>query len=955
MNPLKIEQSIKLASHWLFSVSGLPTSLTLYWVKLLPILFGEKLSKERILLLALRKHKVQDDHNESVKTMAFALLSLVSEKAQENHQLNANRKLSQQLNQLNESFSIDQQQVNTLVKYYKKALINDGDRMIISIPGSIFPLVIDHLVRWILVWTLFPDFPDIFWTINYALLPITLLALSWWNSRKVKRYNQLVLENYGELNQFKLKTSHNAVQYSILTFLVLISILSAYILAGDQDRIIIVFTTLLGYLIYYGIYLGNFSQKRLREKSLIDQMDDVHRYGEALDADANDAAIIEVETKVKAAKGRMDAYVLESALFGALSFSGFLQIMAEDLVSFQNLEDFAFHSFQLVQHFVLWKPDAMAENLSALTTKQDLFSLISVETLVCSILFLAVIASRLRVSDMIDQITHDLTLARAFNVKEENLLFQKGKEDEKLEMYNEKIRDHLITSEKGVLEMNPAAEYMRFFRNAGILTFFIILLSSSLFISSFLGWIFFLAGISSLVYFNRKALGHLSEKLLVSARWLVLRRGTAFLAASTFAFILGFLLRTLVGWHHTDWLIFSSVILLGIYLFIWIAFIPQYDERFQGKFKLENTGWWGNVRLIWGAVTFILVLGITLKLLDLPGAGILIGISTTLFSIILIALGRQMTVAPGAGILLGIAMSMLSFGIGFKIMHFPGSAVLVTIGSALTILTNAFIQLRYTRPRLMGWLYTITILAFLAGYVMKMIHLPGAGPAGIVGWTFLVFTIIFNIWYKPVIRAIHLMLMKSFLFIMMIAILVIGSNKYGELAYDHYTLEPEFLNRISRFVHDDFPMHYEIINQQNEPKTFRAEIEHHLREGQWYQNTVPYYTDIHHFIYTWDHEMAHHIYFNYKDSVNLNLGYQFAKNANQSIKLNDFPIKSPYEKGPFYLPLLEPLLLMNLGKKEEAYSTAEKLKNQLKSMGADEYELQKDLEKVYANRKQNDL
>ena len=68
--------------------------------------------------------------------------------------------------------------------------------------------------------------------------------------------------------------------------------------------------------------------------------------------------------------------------------------------------------------------DANQVVISHLMEKKSLFSLVSVETLLCSLFFLMVIAARLRFSNIIDRVNRALNIAKAYNQKEE-LLYEK--------------------------------------------------------------------------------------------------------------------------------------------------------------------------------------------------------------------------------------------------------------------------------------------------------------------------------------------------------------------------------------------------------------------------------------------------------------------------------------------------------------------------------------------------
>jgi hypothetical protein len=185
---------------------------------------------------------------------------------------------------------------------------------------------------------------------------------------------------------------------------------------------------------------------RIQENDLVKQLEEKKLNTALLNVDENDEYIVWLETKLNSSTSRLEAYVLESALFGALTFSGFLQIMATDLVSFKDLENFASYIFTTSQAFINLDWNQLEVGVAGLNSKVSLFCLISLESLICSIFFLAVIASRLKLSDIADRVRTSINLAKAYNAKEE--AFQEenqadGKLKERLEVLTSKVNEQL--------------------------------------------------------------------------------------------------------------------------------------------------------------------------------------------------------------------------------------------------------------------------------------------------------------------------------------------------------------------------------------------------------------------------------------------------------------------------------------------------------------------------------
>jgi hypothetical protein len=132
------------------------------------------------------------------------------------------------------------------------------------------------------------------------------------------------------------------------------------------------------------------------------------------------------------------------------------------------------------------------------------------ETLFCALFFLSVIASRLRYTKMTEEIDNLVRLARNFNDKEEevhNLVLQGLGDKEvqanlrrRLQSLGIKINQYLERANELLTKARPILVYMSVFRNLGVITFIFILITSSLFFSKTLAFIFLLFSIVAYVY-----------------------------------------------------------------------------------------------------------------------------------------------------------------------------------------------------------------------------------------------------------------------------------------------------------------------------------------------------------------------------------------------------------------------------------------------------------------------
>ncbi|MFY0688970.1 MAG: hypothetical protein JXQ90_17500 [Cyclobacteriaceae bacterium] len=937
MNPQKAETIIKVASGWLFSIPGIPSSLKKYWVHILPILFSDWLSKERVILMALRKNKA-DEIAQDVATTSIALLQLAWERSKTEHDKGLAGLLEHLIQTKLDQLGVDLEEVVSLSKSYQKRIESEDNRIAIAIPSSINPLVFDHLARWVTIWLFWGNFEEWFWVINLLLIPIAVLGYAIIRTRKASAYNKLLIEVHGGQSFLKPVPSHNAMQYTILAVIVLVNIMATNILvAADEVGSAEMWAILIGMSIYFILYIRNLSIIKINEGQLVSRLHEVHKYGEHLSHDENDQVIIEVETKLRSIRSRLEAYVLESALFGALSFSGFLQIMAEELVSFKDLEDFATHSYSLFKSFLEPNWELMQQSAQSLSSKSDLFALISVESLVCSILFLAVIASRLRVNDIIDRMTRHLDLARAFNVKEENLVHKQGQsalDQENLSSYNQHIFDNLLACEQGLIEIAPSTSYMRYFRNAGIFTFLIILISSALFISGFLSWVFAVAGILSIVYFNRKEIVQKLSDLLVWIRWMFIRRGFVFLLGSIASMIVGFMLRTQFKFEWTDPFIATGFSLLGVFLFVWIVLIPHHDSKFQSQYNIESKSWWETLRFFWGLGSLMVAIAFLFVFLDWQGAWAIMGISLTSIAAIIVMVAPRMVTPKWAGMIGGIAIAAMIVGIMFKAFSLPGAAALAGLGITVVAILNLFLQIRVVRPVQMGIVRGVGGSASLMAMLFKFLHLPGAGEMLILGIIMMVITLAWSVIGKSWQEPIHHMFVKSFLFITMISISAVLPGGFGERGYEHYTFDQSALGRIeslsrsidviSRNLDDELDLDARGVN-----------LDEVFELLDWYDEfskSLPLPDDRRKLIQKM-YSIANRLYEQSTNRDDLTIGYQLVTTA------NEMTLKNPHhfallsinwrydekENVPLLLGSLEPLFLEKLDKPNEAEHARKRL------------------------------
>ncbi len=492
------------------------------------------------------------------------------------------------------------------------------NRRSIFIGSDIRILILDYVLRWSLLGLY--EAGDInlnawFWLLQaFGITGITLL-LGYRLSNHNRKMIEQLLSKYGDIRDFTLKLKYSSGQYTILAFLGGSGVFISYIAdaTSGSPETAGIFATI-GLTIFYTLFIKRFSTGRFTETEFLKQRNLWPDYESLIDPDINDEAIADSENKLNSITSKLDAYVLESALLGALSFSGFLQIMAANILSFEDLEKFGNSVNQFITNLILFDWDANQVILAELAAKKSLFSLVSVETLVCSLFFMMVIAARLRFSNVGDKIQYFISVAKAYNQKEE-LLIEKGEKEKwvkRLDKINRKIRDNLKLADEYLTIIEPINTYLLYFRNGGIIMFFLILITCSLFISGIILWIFLAFAVFALLHFNSKSLNSLvvnwKEILsdLMINKWYVLP-GSAFILV-----ILGYILRIFFLVENTDFLIAAGTVILGIYIFLDIIIIPIESKDVKKGFQ-RHTGlrreWWPMAKWLLGIAVLLFFTG----------------------------------------------------------------------------------------------------------------------------------------------------------------------------------------------------------------------------------------------------------------------------------------------------------------------------------------------------------
>ena len=222
--------------------------------------------------------------------------------------------------------------------------------------------------------------------------------------------------------------------------------------------------------------------------------------------DANDLEIVRLETDKISLTQRVDTYTLESTLFGALSFSGFLTIIASEKAVLAGVRELITDLAQIAGMILKFDFTHFGPPIAGLGNEMALLAGIGVETLICSMFFLSVIVSRLRFNDVLKRVDYAVRIAGAYNDKEEevyNLVLQghdAAKLRDRLKTLKQKITEAVYHAEESFRDLRPIVNYMWVFRNLGLISFLLILITGALWVSPILAAIFTSLSILAFAY-----------------------------------------------------------------------------------------------------------------------------------------------------------------------------------------------------------------------------------------------------------------------------------------------------------------------------------------------------------------------------------------------------------------------------------------------------------------------
>lgn len=571
----------------------------------------------------------------------------------------------------------------------------------VKVPGTLKIIVLDYCLRWVSLWMYqtgitsgigdkilgVGDDNGFFFIVQFLIIPIIVMAIAFFRDKYInKRATHLFQElNY---NNLKLIIHHSPWNY-LVTFLFVISGIFipfvAFGLDANADAMqmnINIAKLVLG--IVYGSYLmiliKQFSKSIPTIPIIIEQIEGIElkQIKSDLSHDENDDEIVELDVSLRSANEKMEAYVLEAALFGALAFSAFLQLVSSDSLSMEDVGLFSHKTAELFSNLVHFKSVDSYESIQFILSKVGLMSLVAYQTLFCSIFFMAVIASRLKFNDLTDSIDRFLNLSKNYNEKEENLVqsYQGDATQEPVKKITKKIRALLSKGNLTLEETKPIMEYMRFFRTLGISTFFAIIVTGGLFISVQLSIILLFISLLSFLYFK---LNDILQKIrnlttLIQEYYFIIENRVHLVAWS--AILVALIIRTF-GFPLGNLILALSFIVLFFH-YLLSLFVPEKVEEslvnndiFGSASSLENFA--KKALKISLAIFF---LGYMFKVQHWPGAAILLIMGGFIMAFYFFTSKKIKTSTKWLDWVVSFSLGITMVAILFKIQHWHGSSLL---------------------------------------------------------------------------------------------------------------------------------------------------------------------------------------------------------------------------------------------------------------------------------------
>jgi hypothetical protein len=672
-----------------------------------------------------------NEFNEEEKIEILELIHLFLQLLKNEKEVIFVTKLESELNQINQIISEpDKLKIDLKVQEWLTNKAEDKFYFKIKLDGTLIIVLFDFFIRWISLWFFKnkSDHPLIgslgfFTTSQFLIIPICVIAIAYIRDKITEKKTNFIFSQLGrtDLKIINRQSPWNyLISFMILITGILIALITLEISKDDYNFVLPTFTLLYGS--YLLILISFFSKKKPSIAQIINQLDKINsnQVKTNLDHHENDEEIIELDVSLRSANDKMEAYVLEAALFGALAFSGFLQLISSNNISIESLGAFSANFYSLFEGFVNFSSDKIFVALNQLLSKDGILSLMSFLTLFCSVFFLAVIASRLRFNDLSDSIDKSLQLSKIYNDKEENLIsLNGGKTNESSNLITKMIRKHLIKGNLSLEQTLPIMEFMRFFRTLGIFTFFVIIVTGGLFVSIQLSLVLAFIMFISFLFFKLKSIVQFIKNKTTQFQEFYFK-----IESKVFYFILisvslCFILRSFeINENLAGGIIVLSFFIIFLH-YILSLFIPEKleDEEISDSIFVSGNRNKIVLKKFYKISLSIIFLGLMLKIMHFKGANLLFFVGTLLLAIYFVIGQKTKNNNKVLGIIYRTSFSLVILGGMFFVMHWPGAGFLrlITIICLIICLILLFIY----KNQLLRTTKNITITFVILGFLLQ--------------------------------------------------------------------------------------------------------------------------------------------------------------------------------------------------------------------------------------------
>lgn len=364
------------------------------------------------------------------------------------------------------------------------------------------PIFIDSVIRLLLIYLYFFQGLNsvIFWVLQVVVVSVFVFFYAVIESESASSQ----IEKFMSLNKHTFVSSDpKAVDFFSLVAISAAWCISfyTYVALPIWAKIVLVIMIFLAFFILHGFLIvvtpRRISSKGAQAQSKIDQK----TYGAQVKAQEEPGlgeVIMQQEIEINWLSSRVDAYTLESTLFGGLAFSGFLVIIFANVGSINSLHRFWALILSLFQILTNSGGPSGVDFGKEFFTATNVVAGIALLTLICSLFFVTALITRLRFSAFLSHVLQSYTLAKSsYSTQEELRLvsYQSSTSAKRVASQiahlNTKITDTLAGSNFALSQLKYIASYVAFFRNCGLLTFVFVLAIGASLISSALA-IFFL-------------------------------------------------------------------------------------------------------------------------------------------------------------------------------------------------------------------------------------------------------------------------------------------------------------------------------------------------------------------------------------------------------------------------------------------------------------------------------